>query len=137
MELKRLEFHAIQDKGIFYRWISDKVEWFYSTSKYLFKPTIRIQKRGSLTKGKSFVYGLWVFLNTNVVSFLEKEEKVCMHFSTSSYGIFPLLTQSVTLYFQRTSSPMPFPNALDSHLKKEYSMRFTSFISRSSWSRSP
>ena len=39
-ELKRLEFHAIWDKGIFYRWINDKVEWFYSTMQHLFKLTI-------------------------------------------------------------------------------------------------
>ena len=40
-EHKRLEFHAAWDKCIFYRRISDKVEWFYSTQKYLFKSTIR------------------------------------------------------------------------------------------------
>ena len=36
-ELKRLKFHAIWDKDIFYRWISEMVEWFYSTPKYLFR----------------------------------------------------------------------------------------------------
>ena len=41
-ELKRLEFHAMWDKGIFYRRFIDKVEWFYSAPKYLFKPTFRI-----------------------------------------------------------------------------------------------
>ena len=37
-----LKFRAIWDKGIFYWHIFDKVEWFYSTPKYLFKPVIRI-----------------------------------------------------------------------------------------------
>ena len=41
-ELKRLEFHAIWDRDIFNRWISDKVEWFNSISKYLFKPPVRL-----------------------------------------------------------------------------------------------
>ena len=36
-ELKRLEFHAIWDIGILYRRLFDKVEWFYSRPKYLFK----------------------------------------------------------------------------------------------------
>ena len=40
-ELQQLEFHAIWDKGIFYKRIFDKVEWFYSTPKYLFKPIVR------------------------------------------------------------------------------------------------
>ena len=30
-KLKRLEFHAIWDKGKVYRGIFDKVEWFYYT----------------------------------------------------------------------------------------------------------
>ena len=41
-ELNWLEFYVIWDIGIFYRRISDKVEWFYSTPKYLFKPTVKI-----------------------------------------------------------------------------------------------
>ena len=41
-ELKRLEVHAIWDKDRFYRRIYDKVEWLYSTPKYLVKPMIRI-----------------------------------------------------------------------------------------------
>ena len=41
-ELKRLEFHAIQDIDIFYRRLFDKVDWFYSTPKYLFKLMVRI-----------------------------------------------------------------------------------------------
>ena len=40
-ELQTLEFYAIWDKGLFYLWISDKVEWFYSTPKYLFKLPVR------------------------------------------------------------------------------------------------
>ena len=47
-ELKGLEFHAIWDIGIFYRHLSDKVEWFYSAPKYLFKAMGRIQKKGDL-----------------------------------------------------------------------------------------
>ena len=46
-ELKRLEFHVIRDKGVFYSLIFDKLEWFYFTSKYLFKAMIRIQKKGA------------------------------------------------------------------------------------------
>ena len=41
-ELKRLEFHAIWDIGIFYKRFFYKVEWFYSAPKYLFKPMVRI-----------------------------------------------------------------------------------------------
>ena len=41
-ELKRLEFHAIRDIGMVHRRLFDKVEWFYSTLKYLFKPMVRI-----------------------------------------------------------------------------------------------
>ena len=41
-ELRRVEFHAIWDIGIFYRRRFDKVEWFYSTPKCLFKPMVRI-----------------------------------------------------------------------------------------------
>ena len=41
-DLKRLEFHAIWDIGIFYRRYFGKVEWFYSTPKCLFKPVVRI-----------------------------------------------------------------------------------------------
>ena len=41
-ELKQLEFHAIWDINRFYRQISDTVEWFYCTPKYLFKLTVRI-----------------------------------------------------------------------------------------------
>ena len=68
-ELKLLDFNAIWDKGIFYRQISDKVEWFYSTPKYLFKPTIRISKKDTLLKGISLMYTLTIFLNSKVVSF--------------------------------------------------------------------
>ena len=39
--LQLLEFHATWDKGIFYRQIFDKVDWFYSSPKYLFKPIVR------------------------------------------------------------------------------------------------
>ena len=39
--LQLLEFHATWDKGIFYRQIFDKVDWFYSSPKYLFKPIAR------------------------------------------------------------------------------------------------
>ena len=42
VELKRLEFHAIWDIRIFYRRLYDKVVWFYSAPKYLFKPMVRI-----------------------------------------------------------------------------------------------
>ena len=42
VELKQLEFHVTWDRGIFYRRICDKVVWFYSTPKYLFRPTVRI-----------------------------------------------------------------------------------------------
>ena len=38
-ELKHVEFHAI---WVCYRQFFDKVEWFYSTPKYLFKPMVRI-----------------------------------------------------------------------------------------------
>ena len=41
-ELKRLEFHAIWNIGIFYRRFFYKVEWFYSALKYLFMPMVRI-----------------------------------------------------------------------------------------------
>ena len=41
-ELTRLEFYVIWDIGIFYRRLVDKVEWFYSAPKYLFKPMVRI-----------------------------------------------------------------------------------------------
>ena len=35
-ELKRLEFHAILDIGIFYRRLFDKVEWFYSLAQSIY-----------------------------------------------------------------------------------------------------
>ena len=35
-KLQQLEFHAILDKGIFYGWISDKVEYFYSYNEEFF-----------------------------------------------------------------------------------------------------
>ena len=38
-ELKHVEFHAI---WVCYRQFFDKVKWFYSTPKYLFKPMVRI-----------------------------------------------------------------------------------------------
>ena len=41
-ELQQLEFDAIWDKGIFYRQLYDKVEWCYSTPKYLIKWEIRV-----------------------------------------------------------------------------------------------
>ena len=41
-ELKRVELHVIWDIGIFYKRVFDKVEWFYSAPKYLFKPMGRI-----------------------------------------------------------------------------------------------
>ena len=41
VELQLLEFHAIWDKGMFYGRFFDKVEWFYSISKYLFKSIVR------------------------------------------------------------------------------------------------
>ena len=41
-ELKRVEFHAIWDIGMFYKRFFDKVEWFYLAPKYLFKPMVRI-----------------------------------------------------------------------------------------------
>ena len=40
-KLQRLELHAIWDKSIFYRWLFDKVQWFYSTLKHLFKLIVR------------------------------------------------------------------------------------------------
>ena len=40
-ELQRSKFHGIWDTGIFYTQISDKVDRFYSTPKYLAKYTIR------------------------------------------------------------------------------------------------
>ena len=40
-EFPRLEFHAIWDKGTLYRRISNKVEWFYSRPKYLFKLLVK------------------------------------------------------------------------------------------------
>ena len=48
-ELKRLEFHAIRDIGIFHRVrMLDKVEWFYSAPKYLFKLMVRIWRKGDM-----------------------------------------------------------------------------------------
>ena len=41
-ELRHVEFHAIWDIRIFYRRRFDKVEWFCSTPKCLFKPMVRI-----------------------------------------------------------------------------------------------
>ena len=73
MEFKRLEFHAIQYIIIFYRRLSDKVEWFYSVPKYLFKPMVRNQEKVDL---QYILYSLTTFSNTNVVSFLEKEKLI-------------------------------------------------------------
>ena len=42
VELKRVEFHTIWDIGMFYRRFVDKVEWFYSAPRYLFKTMVRI-----------------------------------------------------------------------------------------------
>ena len=45
---KWLEFHAIWDIGIFYRWLFGKVEWLYSTPRYLFKAIVRIYRKGDM-----------------------------------------------------------------------------------------
>ena len=82
-----MEFHAIWDIGIFYRWIANKVEWFYYIPNYLFKLTIRIQKRGSLPKGTSFIYSLNTFVNTNVVSIFGKAQHMLANASCVLYSL--------------------------------------------------
>ena len=46
-EFQRLEFHAIHDKGIFYRQISEQVEWFYSTPKHFLSRQLELSTGGN------------------------------------------------------------------------------------------
>ena len=58
-----LKFHAIWAKGILYRQFVDKVDWFYSTPKYLFKPIARTMLLAPIT-----IWCIWTTRCTMVFS---------------------------------------------------------------------
>ena len=54
-ELKQLEFRAIWDKRIFYRRISNKVDWVYSTQSIYLSRQLEFRK-GLITERYIFMY---------------------------------------------------------------------------------
>ena len=102
-ELKRLEFHAIWNIGIFYRRLLDKVDLLYSAPKYLFKLMVRIQK----TYRGSVVYlvclALWRLLIQMQYLFLEEKNRkgyVLLMLSP----LFPSLILSISQIISRAST---------------------------------
>ena len=49
-ELKQLEFHATWDRGIFYRQILDKVEWFYLYRSIYLSRLLEFRNKGRITE---------------------------------------------------------------------------------------